>query len=492
MKRITWTLVAAGCLAAFIVGGVVLPHSQPAASDHTGRRFPPESQAAVQQLQTLSDGFAAVAAAVVPSVVTITSEKTIQPAENPFSQFNDPFFQRFFGRMPSPQAYKQRGLGSGVIVDSNGTILTNNHVVRGADELTVILSDGKKYDAKVLGADPRTDLAVLKVDAKDLPAMPFADSDKVRVGEWVMAVGSPFSENLEATVTTGIVSGKGRSGMQLSDYEDFIQTDAAINPGNSGGALVDMDGELIGINSAIASRAGGYDGIGFAIPSNLAMDVMTDLIKTGKVTRGWLGVGIQNLTPDLADAMGIGQDHGAVITSVQKDGPSEKAGLKSGDVIATYDGKPVKDSQELRLAVAQDKPGTEATLGILRDGRQEDYRVVLGEYPENGEKGSTSPAETTHEELGLTVAPVTPDLAQQFDLGDATGLVITAVESGSPADDAGLQPGDLVRKVNGDKVDSTRAYESAVEGTRKDKPVLLQIERQGNTFFVALRAEKEK
>ncbi|GAG38001.1 unnamed protein product, partial [marine sediment metagenome] len=245
-----------------------------------------------------------MAEAVIPSVVTITSEKVIQPRENMAPFANDPFFQRFFGGR-SMRPYRQQGLGSGVIVDASGHILTNNHVIRDADELTVILHDGTELEAEVVGADARTDLAVLKVDAEGLRPIQFGDSDAIRIGEWVMAVGSPFSANLQATTTAGIVSAVGRHGMRLSDYEDFIQTDAAINPGNSGGALVNLDGELIGINSAIASRAGGSNGIGFSIPANLAKGVMNDLMEKGRVTRGYLGVGIQTVTADLAEAMDL-------------------------------------------------------------------------------------------------------------------------------------------------------------------------------------------
>jgi serine protease Do len=379
-------------------------------------------------------------------------------------------------------------MGSGVIVNSDGYILTNNHVVQGADELTVILSDGKHLKGKVVGTDPRSDLAVVRVDDKGLPAMPFGDSDQAKVGEWVLAVGSPFSENLQHTVTSGIISATGRSGMNLNDYEDFIQTDAAINPGNSGGALVNLDGELIGINTAIASRNGGSNGIGFAIPSNLAMDVMNDLITKGKVTRGWLGVSIQNVTPDLAAAMGLPNTQGVLVNSILDNGPAKDSGLQEGDVIVGFDGKGVKDSSELRFAVAGANPGDQATLKVLRNGKEKTVTVKLGEFPENDQSLTQNQESSGENRLGLTVAPITPDLVQKYNLDSNTeGLVVTDVGSGSPAEDAGIQPGDVVVKVNRQKVSTLKDFQDALSSAAKDTPDLFLLNRGGNTFFVALR-----
>jgi serine protease Do len=471
------------------VGGAVLSGGSDAGAKPGGREFTPTQRAALDQLKGISDGFAAVAEVVMPAVVTVTSERVVEPADAPQSPFNDPFFRRFFD-MPRQGPQRQRGLGSGVIVREDGHILTNNHVVTGASELTVILQDGRRLEAKVVGADARTDLAVLKVDASDLPAMPFGDSDKVRIGQWVLAVGSPFSENLRTTITSGIVSGTGRSGMRLNDYEDFIQTDAAINPGNSGGALVNLDGELIGINSAIASRAGGYDGIGFAIPSNMAMDVMTDLIQDGKVTRGYLGVGIQTLNKDLAEAMNLNVEQGAVVTSVQEGGPAAKAGVQTEDVIVGFDGTEVKDTEHLRLVVARTKPGTAADLVVLRDGKREHLKLRIGEYPDDEATPAAGSGKDLAPDLGLEVSVVTPDVAQKLELENVSGLVVTGVSPGGAAEEAGIQAGDLVRKVNQEKISTTREWSAAVKRTPSGKPVLLQIERHDSTFFVALRPMK--
>jgi len=480
-----WYPAALALAIALVMGGMAT-HLWSADAAKPIATLSPQKQEAVAAIQQFSEGFEAVAEMVVPTVVTVSSEKLVEPAQNPFQ--NDPFFQHFFGnQMPEQRPFKQRGLGSGVIVDPEGYILTNNHVVRGADELTVLLSDGRRLPAKVVGTDARTDLAVLKVDAKGLPAMTFGNSDDVKIGEWVLAVGSPFSENLQHTVTAGIVSAVGRSGMNLNEYEDFIQTDAAINPGNSGGALVNLDGELIGINSAIASRAGGSNGIGFSIPSNMAMEVMNDLIENGHVTRGWLGVGIQDVNPDLAEAMGLDTNNGVLITSVLEDGPAAKAGFKQGDVIVEFNGKEVKDASELRLAVARVAPGTRTDVVIMRDGHRKTLDVVLAEREEDNAEQVEN---TAHEDdLGMTVEALTPDMAQRLNLQNTNGLVVTAVAPASPAEEAGIQVGDVVRQVNRQDVTTPRAYKEAIQDTPKGKPVLFLMERGGNTFFVALRGE---
>ncbi len=491
MKRKLWIVFTAALVGAFILGGYAAPRLWSADAPRIADQMTPAQQQAVASAKAMSEGFEAVASAVTPSVVTITSEKLVQPTSGPTQFFgNDPFFRRFFGNPGEgqQQPMKEHALGSGVIVNADGYILTNNHVVSGADELTVMTSDGKKMSAKVVGTDPRTDLAVVKVDAKDLPAMPFGDSDAVKIGEWVMAVGSPFSENLQHTVTAGIVSATGRSGMNLNDYEDFIQTDAAVNPGNSGGALVDLDGQLIGINTAIASRTGGSNGIGFAIPSNMAMDVMNDLITKGKVTRGWLGVSIQNVTPDLASAMNLKNTDGILVNKVLDNGPAGDAGMQQGDVIVKLNGNAMRNVSDLRLAVARIEPGSKATLTVLRDGREKDVTVTLGEYPADDASVNGETGETRQENLGMTVEPVTPDLTQQFNLDkDARGLVVTSVADGSPASDAGIQPGDLVLKVNRQAVSNIKQLQDAVNGTEKGSPTLFLMSRGGNTFFVALR-----
>jgi serine protease Do len=450
----------------------------------------PEAREALDDLKNISDGFAAIAEAIIPSVVTVTSERVMQPADNPNPFFSDPFFRRFFGDMPQNRApQRAHGLGSGVIVSSDGKILTNNHVIRGADELEVHLSDGRRLPAKVVGTDPRTDLAVLRVEAQDLPAVRFGDSDALRIGEWVMAVGSPFSENLRQTVSAGIVSGLGRSGMNLNDYEDFIQTDAAINPGNSGGALVNLDGELIGINSAIATRSGTFSGVGFAIPANLANEVMQDLITEGKVTRGWLGVQIQDVDETLAEAMELPASEGVLVNSVVDGGPADDAGLTRGDVIVEFAGKKVRSVAELRMIVARDDPGSREDVVIIRDGKRLSREVRLGTYPEEDEAAAEDGGGTHREELGITVEPITPELARRLEIENQEGLVVTAVSPGSPADEEGIRAGDVIRQVNRREVTTIKEMRAAVDDSGSDKPVLLLLERGGNTFFVALRAE---
>jgi serine protease Do len=478
----------------FLAGGGLSPRHGVADDSMNPVPWTPEQKAAVANLQAFSEGFAAVAQTVVPSVVTITSEKVIHPAQSPLQPFaNDPFFRRFFGnpQQQQPRSFTQRGLGSGVIVDPDGYILTNNHVISGADELSVLLEDGNRVEATVVGSDPRTDLAVLKIDAKNLPALSFGNSDGLRIGEWVMAVGSPFSENLQATVTSGIVSALGRSGMQLNDYENFIQTDAAINPGNSGGALVNLEGELVGINSAIASRTGGSNGIGFAIPANMARDVMNDLIQNGKVTRGWLGVTIQDVNDDLAAAMDLKVTDGVFISSVVPDGPAADAGLQAEDVITSFGGKPVRDSKALRFAVAGADPGTRSEVDVIREGRDRTFTVKLGEYPENGKLASAA-AQSPDQNLGLSVEALTPDLARRYNIDTAHGLIVTDVEPGGPAEDAGIRPGDVLKRVNRKTVDSLSDYGKALDATPDGKPVLFQVDRGGNTFFIALRPESGK
>ncbi len=448
-----------------------------------------EQRQAVSMARSFSDGFVAVAGLVGPSVVTITSETMVEPAANPLG--ND-FFRQFFGDVPGMQQQqrpqRQRGLGSGVIVGSDGVILTNNHVIRGADELTVTLADGTSFDATVVGTDPQSDLAVLRVDADgDLPAVSFGDSDALNVGEWVLAVGSPYSANLEHTFTAGIVSGLGRNtGMRLNDYEYFIQTDAAINPGNSGGALVNLDGEVVGINTAIVSRAGGSNGIGFAIPANQAVEVMDALIADGRVSRGWLGVSIQNVTPEMADALDLASTEGILVNNVFEDSPAGDAGMKVQDIITAVNGKSVGTVAELRMEIARGKPGSVAKVAVQRDGRSRMIDVTLGEYPENGAPIAGRTDDSSPDDLGLRVEPITPDLERRFQLEDVEGVVVTGVTPGGPADDAGLQPGDVIVKVNRIRVASVDDYRGALDEGRAGKATALLVDRAGNRFFVAV------
>ena len=403
--------------------------------------------------------------------------------------------RRFFGgdnkgKLPQ-QGFgmpRQDGVGSGVIATKDGYILTNNHVVDGADEVKVILQDQREFDAKVVGRDPKSDLAVLKISAKDLPIVPMADSDKVEVGDVVLAIGNPF--NIGQTVTTGIVSAKERGNMGL-DYEDFIQTDAAINPGNSGGALVDADGRLIGINTAILSRSGGNQGIGFAIPVNLARDVMQSLIKDGHVTRGYLGVMIQDVTPALAKEFKLKSNTGALVGDVTADSPADKAGLKSGDVVLQYNGKDVTDSRHLKLQVAATRPGETVPMKVLRDGSTKTLEVTPKRQPGSKEvaKADTD-SHDTGTLNGVGVGNLDEQARKQFEVPEKVkGAVVTEVKPESAAAEAGLKAGDVIQEINRKPVknaeDAVRLTENA-----SDKTTLLRVWREGGSRFVVVDESK--
>jgi serine protease Do len=452
----------------------------------------PQARALAEQLSLV---FEQASDKVGPSVVPIFSEQTVAvsspfgqgPGADPFREFfGDDFFKRFFGGQQGGGKQTVRGLGSGVIVTPDGYILTNNHVVEGATKLTVMLSDKKRLDAKVIGTDPQTDVAVIKVDAQNLPAAELGDSDNVRVGQWVIAVGNPFQ--LMHTVTSGIISAKGRSSVGLADYEDFIQTDASINPGNSGGALADLDGKVIAINTAISTPSGGSVGIGFAIPINMARNVMDTLISKGHVSRGYLGVLLQNVDDNLAKALDLKSNEGVIVADVTPGSPAEKAGLKRGDVILSLDGKPVKDTIELRNAVAQTAPGITVHLGIVRDGKQIDEVASLGEKP-NEEKtagGGEQEDNATSGKLGLTIQDLTPDIARQLGYDNERGALISAVEDGSPADEAGLRRGDLILAVNRAPIGSATDLTNALRAVASGDAVAMLVRRGGNTFYVAI------
>jgi len=439
--------------------------------------------------------FRAVAKKVVPAVVTVRSQKTVRAdARSPFSggADGDDLFERFFGgprqRAPHEQRYIQRGLGSGVIVSKDGYIITNNHVVEGVDKVEVIVEGHRAVTAKILGTDPPTDIAVLKVDESSLPTVQLGDSDKLEVGEWVLAWGTPFSEALGHTVTAGIVSAIGRSNLRLADYEDFIQTDAAINPGNSGGALVNTRGELVGINAAIVSGSGGNNGIGFAIPINMARNVMDQLIKNGKVTRGWVGLSIQDLTPELAEGMGIKGKEGALISQVEKDTPASEAGLKRGDVITAVDGQDVRNNADLRNRIASTAPGTKVALSVIRDGDGKKINVTLGELPSQGGRGPAAAGQAPAEQaLGINVRPLSRDLAARLGYDGDSGVVVSDVESGSPADEAGIQEGDLIKEVNRRPVSGIDDYREAMGSVTEGKPVLLLIRRGDAMTYLSVK-----
>jgi len=430
----------------------------------------------------LGTSFAPIVKKVSPSVVKIsTTTQMKQASARQWPGFDDPFFRRFFGdEFGSPGRSRkfsvppQHGVGSGVIVTPDGYILTNNHVVDDADQLKVALQDGREFTAKVVGKDPQSDVAVIKIEAKNLPYLTMADSDKIEVGDLVLAIGNPFG--IGQTVTMGMVSATGRATLGL-DYEDFIQTDAAINPGNSGGALVDTQGRLIGINTAILSRSGGNQGIGFAIPTQLARDVMQSLIQNGKVTRGYLGVMIQDVTPALAREFKLKDGKGALVGDVVPKGPADSAGLKNGDVILEYNGAPVTDSRHLKLAVARTKPGESVPVKILRDGAARTLKVVVKELsgPERLARGDARDPSDTGTLNGVAVSDLNPQARRQFGLPDhVRGAVVTEVKPGSAAAEAGLKPGDVITEINRHPV---RNAEEAVKltETAKDKTTLLRI-----------------
>ncbi len=445
--------------------------------------------------------FAPVVKKVTPGVVKVyvtTKVHNMAYSEGPGGDMDD-LFRRFFGnqfpngRMPRRQMEvpRQQGIGSGVVVTKDGYILTNNHVVDGADEVKVALQDGREFTAKVIGRDPKSDVAVIKIDANNLPVVPMADSDKVEVGDVVLAIGNPFG--IGQTVTTGIVSATGRGGAVGLDYEDFIQTDAAINPGKSGGALVDAEGRLIGINTAILSRSGGNQGIGFAIPTNLARDVMDSLIKDGRVTRGYLGVMIQDVTPALAKEFKLKDNTGALVGDVTPNSPAQKAGLESGDIILDFNGKAVKDSRHLKLEVARTKPGESVPVKVLRNGNAKSFAVKVKELPgtEQLAKNDAHPDDTGTLN-GVAVSDLNSQARQQFEIPSTVkGVVVTEVEPNSAAAEAGLRPGDVILEINRKPV---KTAEEAVQMTEKatDRTSLLRVWRNGGSRYVVVDESAEK
>jgi serine protease Do len=445
------------------------------------------SQESANFLKKLSIALDEVADAARPAVVNISTTSTVTMQENPFGDmFNDPFFRRFFGdQFEHPgqkRQYKSSALGSGVIVSEQGYILTNNHVVKGAEEIKVILYDKREFKGKVVGTDPRTDLAVIKIDAKDLPTVRFGESGKLKTGDVVLAIGNPFG--LNQTITMGIVSAVGRSNIGLADFEDFIQTDAAINPGNSGGALVNTNGELVGINTAIFSTSGGYMGIGFAIPADMVKSVMDSIIQHGKVIRGWLGVTIQNLTPDLAKSLNIKEAAGALISGVEKDSPAAKAGLKRGDLIVGLAGKKVQDSTTLRNMVSQSAPGTKVDFKILREGKEQTVAATLGEYKE---KQIVKKAEYENVLRGVTVQELTPGLRDKLNLPEnMDGVVVTGVGPDSPAQGI-LQANDVIQEVNRRAIQGAQDFDEAVSKIGATDTVLLLIYREGGSIYLTIR-----
>ena len=432
-----------------------------------------------------------------PVVVNISSTQVSesrgqqgpQDFGSPFGEddpFND-FWRRFFGgpggQMPrGPQ--RQRSLGSGFIIDRDGSILTNNHVVENAQKIVVKLANEQEYEAKIIGRDPKTDIAIIKIDAKtDLNAASLGDSDRLEVGEWVVAIGNPFG--LDSTVTSGIVSAKGRH-IGQGPYDNFIQTDASINPGNSGGPLINLRGEVVGINTAIFSRTGGNMGIGFAIPVNLVKELLPQLRGKGKVTRGYLGVLIQKVTPEIAESLGMDSGRGALVANVSKDGPAEKAGVRVGDVIVEFDGKEIKDSGDLPIIVARTPVDTKSSLKVLRDKKEVTLSVRVGELKDE-EVVASAPEKG---ELGLTVQRLTPQVAESLGLEKTEGVVVSAVEPGSAADEAGIRRGDVIVEVDRKPIRSLDEYKKSIAAIRKGRGVLFLVRRGESTLFLALKPQR--
>jgi serine protease Do len=438
--------------------------------------------------------FVNLAKKLKPMVVNISTTQVSegrgsQEFANPFGGEEDPFnefWKRFFGG-PLPRGpQRQRSLGSGFIIDADGSILTNNHVVENATKIVVKLSgDEQDYEAKVVGRDAKTDIAVIKINAKaNLTAASFGDSDRLEVGEWVMAIGNPFG--LDGTVTSGIVSAKGRHNITQGPYDNFIQTDASINPGNSGGPLINLRGEVIGINTAIFSRSGGNIGIGFAIPINLVKELLPQLRGKGKVTRGYLGVLIQKVTPEIAESLGMDKGYGALVANVSKEGPAEKAGVKVGDVIIEFDGQPVKDSGDLPIIVARTAVDKKVRMKVLRDKKEIVLNVAIGELKDQ-EVVASAPEKG---ELGLTVQRLTPQMAESLGLEKSEGVVVTAVEPASAAEEAGIRRGDVILEVDRRTVRNLDEYKKAIAGIAKGRGVLFLVRRGESTLFLALKPQR--
>ena len=448
---------------------------------------PKISKESVDFLTKIGQAMSEISSAVKPAIVNISTTKTEKLSESPYAPFfDDPFFRRFFGdrfRHPEvPRERKTASLGSGVIVSSNGYILTNSHVIKDADEIKVLLSDKREFQGKIIGTDPKTEVAVIKIDAQDLPTISWGDSDKLKVGEVVMAIGSPFG--LNQTVTMGIVSAVGRANVGIADYEDFIQTDAAINPGNSGGALVNAKGELVGINTAIFSTTGGYQGIGFAIPNNMAKAVMDSLIKTGKVIRGWLGVSIQPLTPELAKQFNLKKEYGALVGDVIENSPAEKAGILRGDVIIEYNGKKVDEPYNLRNTVANTPPGETAELKIIRNGKIETIKVTIGELPTEVPKAPV--IEYKNVLRGISVRELTPELYRQMNISEKIkGVIVAEIGPDSPAEGK-LMEDDIIQEINRKATANLKDYESTASEIKSDEIVLLLVFRKGSSVFITI------
>ncbi|MGC8768354.1 DegQ family serine endoprotease [Calditerrivibrio sp.] len=437
-----------------------------------------------EQILSVQESFEKVAEATLPSVVNIYTEQRVKVnprfdfpfGDNPL--FRD-FFRDFFGT-PKQREYKSTSLGSGFIITENGYIVTNDHVIKNADSISVKMSDKRTFKATLVGSDPKTDVAVIKIDAKDLKPLKFGDSSALKIGQWAIAVGNPFG--LNGTLTVGVISAKGRSGLGIETYEDFIQTDASINPGNSGGPLLNIYGEVIGINTAIIASG---QGIGFAIPANMAKPIIEQIINKGKVERSWMGVGIQDMTPELAKSMGIKIDHGVVVNKIYSKSPAEKAGLKEGDIIIKCNNESITTSSELQKIVMNSKVGAELKLTIIRDGKEMTVKVITEKMPEEESIAKDSLQQLKDERLGITVRNLNQDDLENFN--HKNGVIIVEVENGSLAETVGLAEGDLIISVNKRPVKNIKEFSAILKSFAKGSIINLMVEREGDTFFVALR-----
>jgi serine protease Do len=437
-----------------------------------------------------SRAFSEIANSVSPSVVNISTVKLVSRRntfnDDPFFEFFNDFFNPFYD-YGLDKKWKEQSLGSGVIVSEDGYIVTNYHVVSDAEKIRVTLFDKRVFKGEIIGADPKTDIAIVRIKADDLPMIPWGDSDKLQVGEFVLAIGNPFG--LSHTVTMGIISAVGRANVGIADYEDFIQTDAAINPGNSGGPLVSVDGRLLGINTAIFSKSGGYQGIGFAVPSNMVRSIMEQLVKEGRVVRGWLGITIQELTTEIGKKFGHTTMDGALVGESLGDSPAERAGIRSGDI--KYDGKDVDGPSELKNMVAKSRPGEKVPVVILRDRKQLRIIVTVGERPGEQERKQARPASDTRSRIfsGLSVITLTDDLARQLDLESGErGVVVVGVVTGSPSEEAGMKRGDVIQEIDRIKVNDMQDFGRIASGVRPDDTVLMFINRGGRKFYLTVQA----
>jgi serine protease Do len=445
------------------------------------------SKESIDHLTRTGKALAEITSAVKPAIVNISTTRTVKIPESMDPFLNDPFFRRFFGdnlgRQRHPKEQKSVGLGSGVIASPDGYIITNYHVVKDVDEIKVLMSDKKEYVGKVIGSDPKTEISVVKIEATGLPTISWGNSDTLQVGDLVLALGNPYG--LSQTVTMGIVSALGRANVGIADYEDFIQTDAAINPGNSGGALVNVRGEVIGINTAIYSTTGGYQGIGFAIPSNMVKSIMDSLVKKGKVVRGWLGVSIQEITPELARQFRIKDQAGALVGDVIENSPAEKAGLKRGDIIIEYDGKKVTSPTVLRNMIANTIPGEKHQLKVIREDKTISVQVTIEELAGEAELGAIS-GEFENVMTGITVQDMTPDIAGKLKIPERIkGVIISDISETSAASGI-LTRGDIIQEVNRQKTGNSKDYMDIVSKIKKGEDVLLLVYRKGTSLYVTL------